>query len=235
MHSRRLTSAAVVSPQTSRQSVQSHCELIAWPRAQVEDLLEYYMQRAATTQSEAERLLAGARDLEESIGVSLSARRFEVRCGDHTVTCAQLKPFGKVQQLTTPACGSATWLSLLSEACISSRVWVALARRGQLDCRRHAPASCCCLSSTLAGLPHICRHTKRAASIAQVNRLELTLSIGSFAAALGAVVAGIFGMNLRSTCEESVIGFWGCTAAIIFGCIWVFAAIYKYMRQRRIL
>jgi len=31
-------------------------------------------------QSEAERLLAGARDLEESIGVSLSARRFEVRC-----------------------------------------------------------------------------------------------------------------------------------------------------------
>ena len=75
----------------------------------------------------------------------------------------------------------------------------------------------------------------RAANTAQVNRLELTLSIGSFAAALGAVVAGIFGMNLRSTCEESVVGFWGCTAAIIFGCIWVFAAIYKYMRQRRIL
>ena len=46
---------------------------------EVEDLLEYYMQRAASTQSEAERLLAGARDLEESIGVSLSARRFEVR------------------------------------------------------------------------------------------------------------------------------------------------------------
>lgn len=44
---------------------------------QVEDLLEYYMQRAATLQSESERLLAGARDLEESIGVSLSARRFE--------------------------------------------------------------------------------------------------------------------------------------------------------------
>ena len=99
---------------------------------EVEDLLEYYLQRAANTQvrwggssqgqaweprqhtrstrhrssglwraylicrhagahpaprappgsqrlqSEAERLLAGARDLEESIGVSLSARRFEV-------------------------------------------------------------------------------------------------------------------------------------------------------------
>jgi magnesium transporter len=42
---------------------------------QVEDLLEYYLQRASATQSEAERLLEGARDLEESIGVSLSARR----------------------------------------------------------------------------------------------------------------------------------------------------------------
>lgn len=42
---------------------------------QVEDLLEYYLQRSSATQSEAERLLEGARDLEESIGVSLSARR----------------------------------------------------------------------------------------------------------------------------------------------------------------
>lgn len=48
---------------------------------ETEDLLEYYLQRAAGTQSEAERLLAGARDLEESIGVSLSARRFEVSEG----------------------------------------------------------------------------------------------------------------------------------------------------------
>lgn len=32
-------------------------------------------------------------------------------------------------------------------------------------------------------------------SYAQVNRLELTLSIGSFAAALGAMVAGIFGAS----------------------------------------
>lgn len=45
---------------------------------ELEDLLDYYLQRAASTQTEAERLLAGARDLEESIGVSLSARRFEV-------------------------------------------------------------------------------------------------------------------------------------------------------------
>jgi len=45
---------------------------------EVEDLLEYYMQRAASTQSEAERLLASARDMEESIAVSLSARRLAV-------------------------------------------------------------------------------------------------------------------------------------------------------------
>ena len=51
-------------------------------RVQVEDLLDYYLQRAASTQTEAERLLAGARDLEESIGVSLSARRFEARLAE---------------------------------------------------------------------------------------------------------------------------------------------------------
>ena len=45
---------------------------------EVEDLLEFYLQRASALQSEAERMLAGARDLEESIGVSLSARRYEV-------------------------------------------------------------------------------------------------------------------------------------------------------------
>ena len=112
---------------------------------EAEDLLEYYLQRAATTASEAARLLAGARDLEESIAVSLSARRFEL------------------------------------------------------------------------------------------NRLELTLSIGSFAAALGAVVAGIFGMNLRSTLEASVLGFWGTTGLIIVGCVWVFVALYTYTRKRRIL
>lgn len=112
---------------------------------ELEDLLDYYLQRAASTQTEAERLLAGARDLEESIGVSLSARRFEV------------------------------------------------------------------------------------------NRLELALSIGSFAAAIGAVVAGIFGMNLKSTFEESVIGFWGTTAAIILGCIAMSLAIFAYTRRRRIL
>ena len=112
---------------------------------EVEDLLEFYLQRATAIQTEAERLLAGARDLEESIGLALSARRFEVQ------------------------------------------------------------------------------------------RLELRLSIGSFAAALGAVVAGIFGMNLRSTLEESVLGFWGTTVLICAGCVWVYCLILDFTRRRKIL
>ena len=46
------------------------CGGVSCAALQVEDLLDYYLQRAASTQTEAERLLAGARDLEESIGVS---------------------------------------------------------------------------------------------------------------------------------------------------------------------
>ncbi|GLI68861.1 hypothetical protein VaNZ11_013406 [Volvox africanus] len=112
---------------------------------EVEDLLEFYLQRASGLQSEAERMLAGARDLEESIGVSLSARRYEV------------------------------------------------------------------------------------------NRLELMLSIGSFAAAVGAMLAGIFGMNMRSNLEHSALSFWGITAAIVLGCAWIYFAVMRYTRSRRIL
>jgi magnesium transporter len=112
---------------------------------EVQDLFEFYLQRATSIQTESERLLAGARDLEESIGLTLSARRFEVQ------------------------------------------------------------------------------------------RLELRLSIGSFAAALGAVLAGIFGMNLRSTLEESIVGFWGTTALIVLGCIGIYAYILQWTRRRKIL
>ena len=47
-------------------------------------------------------------------------------------------------------------------------------------------------------------------------------------------------MPLRSAifdqlAQESIVGFWGTTAAIVLGCIWVFLAIFRYMRQRRIL
>eukprot|EP00210_Caulerpa_lentillifera_P009497 g9057.t1 len=110
---------------------------------EVEDMLEYYMQRSATVESEAERVLAGARDLEESISVSLSARRFEV------------------------------------------------------------------------------------------NRLELMLSMGSFAAAIGAMFAGIFGMNLRSNLEMSLLGFYGITGLIVVGCFYVFFSLFLYTKKKK--
>jgi len=112
---------------------------------EIEDMLEYYMQRAAGAQAEAQRVLEGARDLEESIGVSLSARRFEV------------------------------------------------------------------------------------------NRLELMLSMGSFAAALGAMISGIFGMNLRSNLEMSMLGFYGVTGLIVVGCFYVFISLFLYTKKRRIV
>ena len=112
---------------------------------ETEDVLEYYGQRAQITRSEADRLLQGARDLEESINVSLSLRRYDV------------------------------------------------------------------------------------------NRIELLLSIASFAAAVGACISGIFGMNLRSTMGNSVIGYWGTTAAIVFGCTWIFISIYRYTKRKHIL
>ena len=91
-----------------------------------------------------------------------------------------------------------------------------------VDCGGHISLPAPCTDRP----PHAC---------AQVNRLELTLSIGSFSAALGAMVAGIFGMNLRSTLEDSIIGFWGTTAGIVLCCFWVFYALYSYTRRRRIL
>ena len=69
----------------------------------------------------------------------------------------------------------------------------------------------------------------------QVNRLELTLSIGSFAAALGAMIAGIFGMNLRSTLENSVVGFWLTSAGIVLGCSMVFFLLFQFAKRKRIL
>jgi magnesium transporter len=112
---------------------------------EVENLLEYYLQRCETCHGEAERLLENTRDLEESISVSLSARRFEV------------------------------------------------------------------------------------------NKLELMLSIATFATAVGALVAGIFGMNLRNRFEMSTGAFYGTSVGIVAGVVVLCALIYKYTRRKRIL
>ena len=48
-------------------------------------------------------------------------------------------------------------------------------------------------------------------------------------------IAGIFGMNLRSTLEMSVVGFYGATTFIAFMCISVFVLLYEYTKGRNIL
>ena len=120
-------------------------EVLEEAEDEVENLLEYYLQRCETCHGEAERLLENTRDLEESISVSLSARRFEV------------------------------------------------------------------------------------------SKLELSLSIATFATAVGALVAGIFGMNLRNRFEFSALAFYGTAAGIVLGVVIVFAMLYKYTRRKRIL
>lgn len=112
---------------------------------EVEDLIEYYLQRCTSIFSEVQTLLVGMRDMEESISVVLSSRRFEV------------------------------------------------------------------------------------------NRLELALSMGSFAASLGAMISGIFGMNMRNKFEMSIGAFYGTTAGILFLCVTVFWFLYKYTKRRKIL
>lgn len=69
----------------------------------------------------------------------------------------------------------------------------------------------------------------------EVNRLELLLSIGSFAAAVGAMFAGIFGMNMRSNLEASALSFWGVSGAIVLGCAYIFFAVMRYTRNKKIL
>ncbi|XP_042510015.1 magnesium transporter MRS2-11, chloroplastic isoform X1 [Macadamia integrifolia] len=69
----------------------------------------------------------------------------------------------------------------------------------------------------------------------EVSRLELLLQVGTFCVAVGALVAGIFGMNLKSYLEEHVYAFWLTTAGIIVGAVAAFYLLYSYLRIRKIL
>ncbi|TKY48598.1 Magnesium transporter MRS2-11 [Spatholobus suberectus] len=111
---------------------------------EIEMLLENYLQRCESCHGQAERLLDSAREMEDSIAVSLSSRRLEV------------------------------------------------------------------------------------------SRVELLLQVGTFCLAIGALVAGIFGMNLKSYLEEHVFAFWLTTAGIIVGGIIAFFLMYSYLRVRKI-
>ncbi|XP_020095650.1 magnesium transporter MRS2-11, chloroplastic isoform X2 [Ananas comosus] len=65
----------------------------------------------------------------------------------------------------------------------------------------------------------------------EVSRVELLLQVGTFCVAVGALVAGIFGMNLKSYLEEHVCAFWLTTAGIIIGAVAAFFLMYSYFKR----
>lgn len=69
----------------------------------------------------------------------------------------------------------------------------------------------------------------------EVSKVELLLQVGTFCVAIGALVAGIFGMNLRSYLEEHVFAFWFTTAGIMVGIVMGFFLMYSYLKKRKIL
>lgn len=64
--------------------------------------------------------------------------------------------------------------------------------------------------------------------------MELLLQVGTFCIAVGALIAGIFGMNLKSYLEEQVFAFWLTTAGIIVGAVLAFFLMYSYLKARKI-
>ncbi|XP_042452454.1 magnesium transporter MRS2-A, chloroplastic-like [Zingiber officinale] len=69
----------------------------------------------------------------------------------------------------------------------------------------------------------------------EVSRVELLLQVGTFCVSVGALVAGIFGMNLKSYLEEKLCAFWLTTAGIIIGAVAAFFIVYSYLKSRRVL
>ncbi|KAK6926676.1 Mg2+ transporter protein, CorA-like/Zinc transport protein ZntB [Dillenia turbinata] len=69
----------------------------------------------------------------------------------------------------------------------------------------------------------------------ELSRVELLLQVSSFCIGVGALIAGIFGMNLKSYLEEHVFAFWLTTAGIIVGAVVAFFLMYSYLKSRKIL
>ncbi|KAL0390603.1 UNVERIFIED_CONTAM: Magnesium transporter MRS2-A, chloroplastic [Sesamum calycinum] len=61
----------------------------------------------------------------------------------------------------------------------------------------------------------------------EVSRVELLLQVGTFCVGVGALIAGIFGMNLRSYLEENLFAFWVTTAGIFVGAVLGFFLMYS--------
>ncbi|KAF5192778.1 Magnesium transporter mrs2-a protein [Thalictrum thalictroides] len=69
----------------------------------------------------------------------------------------------------------------------------------------------------------------------EVSRVELLLQVGTFCVGVGALVAGIFGMNLKSYLEERVYVFWLTTAGIVVGSVVTFFIMYSHFKAKKIL
>ncbi|KMZ71656.1 Magnesium transporter MRS2 [Zostera marina] len=69
----------------------------------------------------------------------------------------------------------------------------------------------------------------------ELSRFELLLQIGAFCVAVGALVSGIFGMNLKSYLEEHVWAFWLTTGGIVAGAVIAFFIMYSYLKSKKIL
>uniref|UniRef100_A0A0D9VXJ4 Magnesium transporter n=1 Tax=Leersia perrieri TaxID=77586 RepID=A0A0D9VXJ4_9ORYZ len=69
----------------------------------------------------------------------------------------------------------------------------------------------------------------------EVSRVELLLQVGTFCVAIGALIAGIFGMNLKSYLETNAWAFWATTGGIVVGAVAGFFIMYSYLKARKIL
>jgi magnesium transporter len=69
----------------------------------------------------------------------------------------------------------------------------------------------------------------------EVSRVELLLQVGTFCVAIGALIAGIFGMNLKSYLETNAWAFWATTGGIVVGAVAGFFIMYSYLKTRKIL
>lgn len=68
----------------------------------------------------------------------------------------------------------------------------------------------------------------------RILRFELYLSISSFVITVGALVTGLFGMNLISHLEHSDKMFWSVTAAMGAGMLLIFTSIVRFGRREKL-
>ena len=68
----------------------------------------------------------------------------------------------------------------------------------------------------------------------RILRFELFLSISSFVVTCGALITGLFGMNLLSHLEVQQHMFWGVAMALVLGMLQIFAKMTSYGRAQKL-